>query len=98
MLYSKGWGNFSLYSSETVDEHLKKAITTNDREESNREFQAAQVGPEGPGIDGAASWVWLANVDHLYFVRDGLQIADQKPHPHGHGWSLVNNVDQWSWK
>ena len=98
VLYSKGWGNFSLYSNETVDEHLKKAISTNDREESNREFQAAQVGPEGPGIDGAASWVWFANVDHLYFVRDGLQIADQKPHPHGHGWSLVNNVDQWSWK
>ena len=30
-------------------------------------------------------------------VRDGLQVAEQKIHPHGHGWSLVNNVDQWSW-
>ena len=37
------------------------------------------------------------NVDHLYFVRDGLKVADQKIHPHGHGWSIVNNVDQWSW-
>ena len=34
---------------------------------------------------------------HLYFAKDNLKIAKQKPHPHGHGWSLVNNVDQWSW-
>ena len=24
--------------------------------------------------------------------------AEQKIHPHGHGWSIVNNVDQWSWE
>ena len=30
-------------------------------------------------------------------VREGLQVAQQKIHPHGHGWSVVNNVDQWSW-
>ena len=29
--------------------------------------------------------------------RRSLKVAEQKPHPHGHGWSLVNNVDQWSW-
>ena len=38
------------------------------------------------------------NIDHLYWVRDGLQVAEQKIHPHGHGWSVVNNVDQWTWK
>lgn len=42
-------------------------------------------------------WVWLVNVDHLYWVRDGLHVAEQKIHPHGHGWSIVNNVDQWKW-
>ena len=39
----------------------------------------------------------LVNIDHLYWVRDGLTVAEQKIHPHGHGWSLVNNVDQWTW-
>ena len=29
--------------------------------------------------------------------KRGLQVAEQKIHPHGHGWSIVNNVDQWSW-
>ena len=31
------------------------------------------------------------------FVAEGLKVAEQKPHPHGHGWSIVNNVDKWSW-
>ncbi len=39
----------------------------------------------------------VCNVDHLYYVRDGLKVAEQKIHPHGHGWSIVNNVDQWEW-
>ena len=42
--------------------------------------------------------VMLVNIDHLYWSRTGLQIAEQKLHPHGHGWSIVNNVDQWSWE
>lgn len=50
------------------------------------------------GRDAEALWVWFANVDHLYFARDGLAVAEQKLHPHGHGWSLVNNVDQWTWE
>ena len=48
--------------------------------------------------EGDIPWVWLVNVDHLYWVRDGLRIAEQKIHPHGHGWSIVNNVDRWSWE
>ena len=31
-------------------------------------------------------------------AKENLQVAEQKLHPHGHGWSIVNNVDQWSWK
>ena len=45
--------------------------------------------------EGDLPWIWLVNVDHLYWVRDGLHVAEQKVHPHGHGWSIVNNVDRW---
>ena len=45
--------------------------------------------------DTGLPWIWLVNVDHLYWVRDGLHVAEQKVHPHGHGWSIVNNVDRW---
>ena len=47
---------------------------------------------------GDATWVWLANVSHLYWKRDGLTVARQKLQPHGHGWSVLNNVDRWSWQ
>ena len=49
-------------------------------------------------FSGDLPWIWLVNIDHLYWVKDGLQVAEQKLHPHGHGWSIVNNVDQWTWK
>lgn len=96
--YSTGWGNFAQYKSATVDGYLDEALAQPTVEESFEYWQKAQWdGTEGVAPQGAATWVWLANVDHLYFKRDGLNVADQKPHPHGHGWSLVNNVDQWSW-
>ncbi len=97
--YSSGWGNYASYESETVDKHLDAALAKTTVEESYDEWKRAQWdGEDGFAPQGAATWVWLANIDHLYFKRDGLQVAQQKPHPHGHGWSLVNNVDQWSWE
>ncbi len=96
--YSTGWGNYASYESATVDAYLDEALAQPDIEDSYEYWKLAQWdGTEGVAPQGAATWVWFTNIDHLYYVRDGLQIAEQKPHPHGHGWSLVNNVDQWSW-
>ena len=55
--------------------------------------------PSETGItqEGDIPWIWLANIDHLYWSRENLNVAEQKLHPHGHGWSIVNNVDQWTW-
>lgn len=96
--YSSGWGNYASYESETVDGYLDEALAQPDIADSYEFWQKAQWdGSEGIAPQGAATWVWLADVDHLYFKREGLHVADQKPHPHGHGWSLVNNIDEWSW-
>ena len=84
---------YSPYSCEETDSLLDQALTCTDLEESYSLWQAAQE-----EIAGDVPWVWLVNVDHLYWVRDSLQVAEQKIHPHGHGWSVINNVDQWSWK
>lgn len=91
-------GNYAVYENASIDEHLDAALAATTVEASYPEWQAAAWdGTQGFAPQGGAPWVWLANVDHLYFKRDGLNVAEQKPHPHGHGWSLVNNVDQWSW-
>jgi len=100
LTYSTGWGNYAQYGDATVDAHLEAAQAARTVEESYPFYQAAQWdAASGTGVapEGAATWVWLANVDHLYFEREGLAVAEQKPHPHGHGWSLVNNIDRWSW-
>ena len=96
--YSTGWGNYACYESEAVDAYLDLALAQTDVEASYAYWQKALWdGSEGVAPQGAATWCWIANVDHLYFKRTGLDVARQKPHPHGHGWSLVNNVDRWSW-
>ena len=55
-------------------------------------------GGTGASGIGDAPWIWLVNVDHLYWVKDGLNTGEQKIQPHGHGWSVVNNADQWFWE
>lgn len=93
-----GTAQYSPYANSTVDSYMDQALACSDLEESYELWQKAQWdGTTGVTQDGDIPWVWLVNVDHLYWVREGLQVAEQKIHPHGHGWSIVNNVDQWSW-
>ncbi|UWP58641.1 ABC transporter substrate-binding protein [Ruminococcus gauvreauii] len=93
-----GTAEYSPYANETVDKYMDEALQAGSLEESYELWQKAQWdGTSGITQDGDIPWIWLCNVDHLYYVRDGLKVAEQKIHPHGHGWSIVNNVDQWEW-
>ena len=93
-----GTALYSPYANPTVDAYMDQALASSDLEESYALWRKAQWdGTTGVTQDGDIPWVWLVNVNHLYWVRDGLQVAEQKIHPHGHGWSIVNNVDQWTW-
>lgn len=84
---------YSPYANETADGLMDAALCCPDLEESYALWREAQE-----TIAGDIPWVWLVNVDHLYWVRDGLATAEQKIHPHGHGWSIVNNIDLWEWR
>ncbi len=98
LTYSSANGNYACYENAAVDAHLDAALACPSIADSYYEWKlAVWDGEQGVAPQGAATWVWLANVDHLYFVAENLKVAEQKPHPHGHGWSLVNNVDSWSW-
>lgn len=97
-LPATGSAEYSPYANSTVDAYMDEALKASELEDSYDLWQKAQWdGSTGVTQKGDIPWVWLCNVDHLYYVRNGLQVAEQKIHPHGHGWSIVNNVDQWEW-
>ena len=91
------YAQYSPYSNPAVDAYMDEALKTSDLEASYALWQKAQWDGE-TGIAQDAAWVWLCNIDHLYWARAELVVAQQKLHPHGHGWSIVNNVDKWTWQ
>lgn len=94
-----GLAEYSPYANERLDAYMDEALASSDLEESYKLWQQAQWdGTQGITQQGDIPWIWLVNIDHLYWSRDGLKVAKQKLHPHGHGWSIVNNVDQWNWE
>ena len=96
---NSSFAEYSPYSNKKVDEYTDQALESQSLEESYDLWKKAQWdGENGVTQDGDIPWIWLVNIDHLYWSRKGLHVADQKLHPHGHGWSIVNNVDQWTWE
>ena len=94
-----GLAEYSPYGNESVDRYMDEALASSSLEESYELWKKAQWdGETGITEQGDIPWIWLVNIDHLYWAKSDLAVAEQKLHPHGHGWSIVNNVDQWSWK
>lgn len=90
---------YSPYRNEKTDAYMDAALAASDLESANALWKKAQWdGESGIIQEGDIPWIWLANVQHLYWADTSLQVAPQKLHPHGHGWSIINNVDQWSWE
>lgn len=95
-----GSTNHSQYSNATVDRHIHDALDTTDADASLESWKQVQwdgtTGPESE--NGDIPNIWLVTIDHTYFVRDGLDLGEQPVHPHGHGWPVVCNLNEWTWK
>ena len=90
--------NTGFYHNKKVDEYFEKALTATDRAEAMEYWKKAQWdGTTGLSAKGDAPWAWLVNIDHLYLVKDGLDIGKQRIQPHGHGWPVTNNIEEWKW-
>ena len=91
-----GWFNAGFYSNSVVDGYMAKALAATSEEEANRYWQKAQWdGQTGLSARGDAPWAWLVNLDHLYFVSEGLDLGRQRIQPHGHGWPVTANITEW---
>ncbi|GGF95117.1 ABC transporter substrate-binding protein [Paenibacillus abyssi] len=90
--------NVGRYSSKTVDEWMNKALQAKSEEEALEYWKKAQWdGTTGLSARGDSPWAWLVNIDHLYLVKDKLDIGNQRIHPHGHGWPVTDNIEEWKW-
>lgn len=86
------------YRSEITDGYLNAAMEALTVEEANKNWRLSQWdGTTGTAMQGECPWVWIVNLDHVTFVRDGLSIGDQPIHPHGHGMPLIQNLQEWTW-
>ena len=90
--------NSNFYSNPKVDEYFAKGLSSNSVEELNENFKLAQWdGQTGLSAKGDCPWIWLVNENHVYLVRDGLEIGEQKIQPHGGGWPMLDTISNWKW-
>ena len=95
----KDYYNPNYYSSETVDNYFQRAMQAEDEAEANEYWKKAQWdGETGLSHLGDSPWAWLVNEQHIYLVRQGLEIGKQKIQPHGGGWPLVDTLSNWQWQ
>ncbi len=86
------------YASDVTDAYLDAAMEALTPGEANENWQKVQWdGTTGTAMQGECPWVWIVNLDHVTFVRDGLSIGEQPIHGHGHGLPLIQNLQDWSW-
>lgn len=93
------YNNTGYYSNKTVDRYFDKALQATTEQEANEYWKKAQWdGTTGLSGKGDAAWVWLVNIDHLYLMKNELDIGKQRIHVHGHGWPATDNIVDWRWK
>ena len=93
------WYNPEFYMSDKTDEYLDKAMNSLTIEDSYEWWQKAQWdGETGTSMKGEAPWAFFVNMTHLYYVKDGLNIGNQRIHAHGQAWTLIANLAEWSWE
>lgn len=90
---TEGYGNL------VVDGYLDLAMMQQTEEEAFSYFQKVQWdGETGVSALGDLPFLWLVNVDHLFFVAEGLDLGESRIHPHGHDYPILSNLAQWEWE
>lgn len=90
--------NAGFYSNPVVDKYLDEAMAAKSFKESIPYWKKAQWdGKTGFCTAGDAPWAWLVNLDHTYFVKKGLDVGKSQMEPHGHGWPITSNINEWKW-
>lgn len=90
-----GFANTIRYNNPEVDGLIEKALSSTNRQEVIGTWKDVQT-----KVAEDYGYLYLVNIEHCYFVKDGLDISidTQISHPHGHGAPIVNNMKDWKVK
>lgn len=91
---STNLNNPAMYSNPVVDNYLKLAMEALTQEQAIEYLKLAQY-DKTTGVNVEIPYIWIVNIDHTYFVRDGLNLGEQMIHPHGHGLPIIQNMNEW---
>jgi peptide/nickel transport system substrate-binding protein len=95
----RNYNNITNTSNKSVDAYMEAALTSLTAEEANENWKKAQWdGKTGFSNLGDATWCWIADIEHLYYVRSDLDTGNQRIHPHGHGFPVISNIKEWKLK
>lgn len=90
--------NAGFYSNPVVDGYLESARKAPSPEAAIPYWKKAQWdGQTGFTTRGDAAWAWMVNLDHTYFINSCLDVGKSQMEPHGHGWPITTNVNEWQW-
>ncbi|KPQ36713.1 MAG: peptide/nickel transport system substrate-binding protein [Phormidesmis priestleyi Ana] len=90
--------NAGYYANSVIDTRLDLAMGAPSEAEAITYWKAAQWdGNQGVTAKGDATWAWLVNLDHTYFVDNCLDVGELQVEPHGHGWPITANIADWQW-
>ncbi len=89
------YANPSGYENPEVDKLIAEAISANTQEQAVAAWKQAQA-----AYAEDYPYLYLANIEHCYFISDRLDISrdTQIPHPHGHGIPIICNMKDWTLK
>lgn len=97
-LAGKGWTNITFYNNPTVTQYLDKAMASSDLDKANQYWKLAQWdGKTGASTLGDLPNVWLVSINHTYIGDKRINVGEQGIHSHGHDWSLLTNIAEWTW-
>lgn len=89
------FNNTGYYANQTVDQHIEDALMAATAEEADEHWKKAIYdGTIGFGYQGDATWAWFMNTNHLYMIREDLNIGTPKPQPHGG--AILDNITEWA--
>ena len=86
--------NPNLYSNSASDALMEQAMHSNNFDAANALWaQSALVNGGGWGPAGDAPWVWIANYNYNYFVKEDIDMGEQ---PDGLGNDFLINICEWT--